>query len=87
MKDFLDRGGAIEYRQIEQGDIAALVSRYDLLVVATGKGALGQLFSYRPEHTPYSQPQRRLCVGLYTGVRQPGSDERARCRFRRGTAR
>jgi 2-polyprenyl-6-methoxyphenol hydroxylase-like FAD-dependent oxidoreductase len=71
MKDFLDRGGMIDYRQIEQGDIAALVSRYDLLVVATGKGPLGQLFSYRPEHTPYSQPQRRLCVGLYSGVRQP----------------
>ncbi|MES2198015.1 MAG: styrene monooxygenase/indole monooxygenase family protein [Pseudomonadota bacterium] len=71
MRDFLDRGGAIEYRQIEQGDIAALVGRFDLLVVATGKGALGQLFSYRPEHTPYSQPQRRLCVGLYAGVRQP----------------
>ncbi|MFH1346493.1 MAG: styrene monooxygenase subunit StyA [Pseudomonadota bacterium] len=71
MKDFLDRGGMIDYRQIEQGDIAPLVSRYDLLVVATGKGPLGQLFSYRPEHTPYSQPQRRLCVGLYTGVGQP----------------
>lgn len=71
MKDFLDRGGMIDYRQIEQSDIAPLVGRYDLLVVATGKGPLGQLFSYRPEHTPYSQPQRRLCVGLYTGVRQP----------------
>ena len=45
MKDFLDRGGTIEYRQIEQGDIAGLVSRYDLLVVSTGKGPLGQLFS------------------------------------------
>ena len=44
---------------------------FDLLVVSTGKGPLGQLFTYRPEHTPYSQPQRRLCVGLYTGVRQP----------------
>jgi 2-polyprenyl-6-methoxyphenol hydroxylase-like FAD-dependent oxidoreductase len=40
-------------------------------VVSTGTGPLGQLFAYRPEHTPYSQPQRRLCVGLYTGVRQP----------------
>ena len=48
-----------------------LVARFDLLVVSTGKGPLGQLFTYRPEHTPYSQPQRRLCVGLYTGVRQP----------------
>lgn len=71
MEDFSRRGGKIEYRQIEEGDIGKLVDRFDLLVVATGKGPLGQLFTYRPEHSPYSQPQRRLCVGLYTGVRQP----------------
>ena len=71
MNDFTRRGGKIEYRRIEESDIAPLVARFDLLVVSTGKGPLGQLFTYRPEHTPYSQPQRRLCVGLYTGVRQP----------------
>src|SRR4051812_589238 len=71
MNDFAARGGKIEYRRIEDKDIAPLVARFDLLVVSTGKGPLGQLFTYRPEHTPYSQPQRRLCVGLYTGVRQP----------------
>lgn len=71
MQDFTNRGGRIEYRRIEERDIRPLVARFDLLVVSTGKGPLGQLFSYRPEHTPYSQPQRRLCVGLYTGVRQP----------------
>lgn len=71
MEDFMRRGGKIEYRRIEEGDARDLVQRFDLLVVATGKGPLAQLFSYRPEHTPYSQPQRRLCVGLYAGVRQP----------------
>ncbi|MGL9620310.1 FAD-dependent monooxygenase [Bradyrhizobium sp. U531] len=71
MQDFANRGGKIEYRRIEERDIRPLVARFDLLVVSTGKGPLGQLFNYRPEHTPYSQPQRRLCVGLYTGVRQP----------------
>jgi 2-polyprenyl-6-methoxyphenol hydroxylase-like FAD-dependent oxidoreductase len=71
MNDFTRRGGKIEYRRIEESDIAPLVARFDLLAVSTGKGPLGQLFTYRPEHTPYSQPQRRLCVGLYTGVRQP----------------
>ena len=71
MKDFADRGGRIEYRRIEESDIAPLVGRFDLLVVSSGKGPLGQLFAYRPEHSPYTQPQRRLCVGLYTGVREP----------------
>jgi 2-polyprenyl-6-methoxyphenol hydroxylase-like FAD-dependent oxidoreductase len=71
MGDFARRGGRIEYRRIEEDDIPALVNRFDLLVVSTGKGALGELFSYRPEHSPFTQPQRRLCVGLYKGVRQP----------------
>ena len=71
MQDFMRRGGNIEVRRIEESDIQPLVARFDLLVVATGKGPLGQLFSFRPEHSPYSQPQRRLCVGLYTGLRQP----------------
>jgi 2-polyprenyl-6-methoxyphenol hydroxylase-like FAD-dependent oxidoreductase len=71
MEDFQHRGGKIEYRRIEESDIGPLVARFDLLVVAAGKGPLGQLFAYKPEQTPYSQPQRRLCVGLYTGVRQP----------------
>jgi 2-polyprenyl-6-methoxyphenol hydroxylase-like FAD-dependent oxidoreductase len=71
MNDFARRGGKIEIRKIEESDIAPLVNRFDLLVASTGKGALGDLFSYRPEHSPYTQPQRRLCVGLYKGVRQP----------------
>jgi 2-polyprenyl-6-methoxyphenol hydroxylase-like FAD-dependent oxidoreductase len=71
MNDFERRGGKIEIRKIEEGDIPGLVKRFDLLVVSTGKGALGELFTYRPEHSPFTQPQRRLCVGLYKGVRQP----------------
>lgn len=71
MNDFMQGGGKIEYRRIEEDDIAPLVNRFDLLVVSTGKGALGELFTYKPEHSPYSQPQRRLFVGLYKGIRQP----------------
>jgi hypothetical protein len=71
MNDFARRGGRIEIRKIEESDIPALVTRFDLLVVSTGKGALGNLFSCRPEHSPYTQPQRKLCVGLYKGVRHP----------------
>jgi len=71
MDDFTHRGGKIEIRKIEESDIAALVNRFDLLVVSTGKGALGDLFTYRPEHSPFTEPQRKLCVGLYKGVRQP----------------
>lgn len=69
MKDFTDRGGVIEYRKIEENDIPALVARFDLLVVSVGKGPLGAMFQYDPAESPFNQPQRRLSVGLYTGIR------------------
>ncbi|MGX1102998.1 MULTISPECIES: styrene monooxygenase subunit StyA [Bradyrhizobium] len=77
MKDFEHRGGSIEYASIQDDDIPALVSRFDLLVVSTGKGALGRMFAHRPELSPYSQPQRLLCVGLYDGIDHgsPGGDD------------
>jgi cation diffusion facilitator CzcD-associated flavoprotein CzcO len=55
MQDFLDRGGKIEFRRIKDDDIARLVARFDLLVVSSGRDALGQMFAYRPEHTPFTQ--------------------------------
>jgi 2-polyprenyl-6-methoxyphenol hydroxylase-like FAD-dependent oxidoreductase len=72
MEDFLSRGGKIEYCNIQDDDIPALVARFDLLVVSTGKGALGRMFAYRPEHSPFTQPQRLLCVGLYSGLKHEG---------------
>jgi len=72
MEDFLARGGTIEYGNIQDDDIPALVARFDLLVVSTGKGALGRMFAYRPEHSPFTQPQSLLCVGLYSGLKHEG---------------
>jgi 2-polyprenyl-6-methoxyphenol hydroxylase-like FAD-dependent oxidoreductase len=68
MQDFAERGGAIEYRRIENKDIAPLIDRFDLLVVSIGKGPLAELFEHDAVETPFAEPQRRLCVGLYTGI-------------------
>jgi 2-polyprenyl-6-methoxyphenol hydroxylase-like FAD-dependent oxidoreductase len=69
MEDFAARGGRIEYRAIGADDLPKLAARYDLIVVGTGRGPFGQMFEPVAEHTPFTQPQRALCVGLYTGVR------------------
>ncbi len=68
MQDFIERGGNIEYRAIGEDDIQPMVDRFDLLVVAVGKGPLGSMFEHDATESPFSQPQRRLCVGLYEGV-------------------
>lgn len=68
MQDFMDRGGKIEYRRIEEKDIQPLVDKHDLLAVAVGKGPMGAMFEHNPDETPFKAPQRQLCVGLYSGV-------------------
>ena len=72
MKDFARRGGKIEYPP-HRGRRYRAAGRTGSICwwSPPARAPLGELFAYRPEHSPYSQPQRRLCVGLYTGVRQP----------------
>jgi styrene monooxygenase len=70
MQDFAARGGEIEYKQVAHDDIPVLASRFDLLVVCTGKGPFGQMFARQAEHSPFEKPQRALCVGLFKGIAQ-----------------
>jgi 2-polyprenyl-6-methoxyphenol hydroxylase-like FAD-dependent oxidoreductase len=71
MEDFQERGGAIEYRDIKGDQVPALAAQFDLLVVCTGKGPLGQLFQHEPGDSPFNLPQRALCVGLFKGIHNP----------------
>jgi 2-polyprenyl-6-methoxyphenol hydroxylase-like FAD-dependent oxidoreductase len=68
MKDFQDRGGRIEYRAISVDDLTELSAEYDLVVVSTGKGGLGQRFARDEQSSPFNEPQRQLCVGLFKGI-------------------
>lgn len=70
MQDFAERGGEIEYKQVQHDDIAVLASRFDLLVVCTGKGPFGQMFGRQAAHSPFEKPHRALCVGLFKGIAQ-----------------
>ena len=71
MEDFVARGGIIEYREIKADEIPTLSANFDVLVVCTGKGPLGQLFEHEPAHSPFDRPQRALCVGLFKGIKEP----------------
>lgn len=64
------RGGKFSYDTVTADDLEALSEQYDLLVVCTGKFALGQLFDKQPENSPFEKPQRALCVGLFKGIKE-----------------
>ena len=63
MTDFQDRGGRIEYRAIRVADLTELSAEYDLVVITTGAGGLGQLFARDEPNSPFNQPQRHPCAG------------------------
>jgi len=68
MNDFEQRGGRIEYRHVAEEEIQRLCMQFDLLVVCTGKTALGRLFEQDPDFPALDRPFRYLCAGLYTGI-------------------
>src|SRR6185437_11526694 len=70
LEDFSNRGGQIRLGTLQPGDLATLSLAHDLIVVASGRGQLADVFPLRPERSPYHQPQRRLFAGLFHGIRR-----------------
>ncbi|MCC3332212.1 styrene monooxygenase/indole monooxygenase family protein [Nocardia abscessus] len=72
--DFAERGGDLRVLPIGPHDLSALAAQHDLVVVASGRGLLSGLFERRAALSPFDRPQRRICVGLYTGVTRPAQE-------------
>jgi hypothetical protein len=68
LEDFAARGGRVEVGALNAADVARLTAGHDLMVVASGRGSLAEMFPRLPERSPYTQPQRRLMSGLFRGV-------------------
>jgi 2-polyprenyl-6-methoxyphenol hydroxylase-like FAD-dependent oxidoreductase len=68
LEDFAARGGNVVYRDVHAADLDAISEQHDLVVVATGRGGLNALFPRIAELSPFDQPQRYICAGLYRGL-------------------
>src|SRR5215218_8730919 len=69
MEDFQERGGELALVEaVAVEDVNRLSSRHDLMVVAAGRGGMGDLFPRRDDKSPYDQPQRKLSAGIYNGI-------------------
>lgn len=71
MGDLAAAGASFEFRQVQHTELPLLAQRFDLLAIAVGKGSLAQVFPATPGGVPFAAPQRKLCVGLYEGIRAP----------------
>ncbi len=68
MQEFTSRGGELEIREADVESLERYAGSHDLVVVATGKGALASLFGRDTEKSPYDTPQRVLALTYVTGM-------------------
>jgi 2-polyprenyl-6-methoxyphenol hydroxylase-like FAD-dependent oxidoreductase len=70
MASYAERGGAIEILAPDPEAITTLATRHDLVVVASGRRSVTQLFPRDPSRSPYTAPQRMITAALYLGIGQ-----------------
>lgn len=68
---FAARGGRVVIGDVRAADLENLAHEHDLIVVASGRVSLTDLFPRIPERSPYTVPQRRLFGGLFHGISFP----------------
>ncbi|WP_437280456.1 styrene monooxygenase/indole monooxygenase family protein [Sorangium sp. So ce375] len=70
-EDFAARGGRVVKASIDAAGVRGLAAEHDLVVVATGRAGLTDLFPRVAERSPHAAPQRRLFAGIVRGLRMP----------------
>jgi flavin reductase (DIM6/NTAB) family NADH-FMN oxidoreductase RutF len=68
LAQFQSRGGQLHIKAASPEDLAACARTHELVIVASGKGALGQLFERDPTRSPFSQAQRALALTYVTDM-------------------
>ncbi|GHA73711.1 styrene monooxygenase/indole monooxygenase family protein [Streptomyces termitum] len=68
METFAQRGGQLVIHGASVGDLDFFARRYDLVLVAAGKGELVSMFGRDAERSPHTEPQRALAVAYVHGL-------------------
>jgi hypothetical protein len=68
LEDFAAHGGDVTFGAVQAEDLDRISARHELMVVASGRGSLVELFPRVAEYSPYDRPQRLLCLGFFTGI-------------------
>ncbi|NUR91881.1 MAG: FAD-binding protein [Nonomuraea sp.] len=78
MGEFERLGGKLVLHDATPDDLESYAARYDLVLVAAGKGQIASLFERDPARSPYAVPQRALAVTYVNGL-APRPDHSAVC--------
>ncbi|MFI7422388.1 styrene monooxygenase/indole monooxygenase family protein [Nonomuraea sp. NPDC049684] len=66
--EFERLGGKLVLHDATPDDLESYAARYDLVLVAAGKGQIASLFERNPARSPYATPQRALAVTYVNGL-------------------
>jgi len=70
MNDLEAAGGKVVIDKVDPERLDAIAAAHELVLVATGRGPLAELFPRNAERSVYDQPQRKLAMVIVTGVPQ-----------------
>ncbi len=73
IEQFISRGGDFRIEKLNVKRLDELAALYDLVVLCTGKGELGQVFSTDKSRSPYDRPQRAVAVTYVKPAQGSGS--------------
>src|SRR5947208_3279302 len=62
MAEFQKRGGNLQIEAADIDDLESCARGHDLVIVASGKGTIAQLFERDTSRSPFSEPQRSLAL-------------------------
>jgi len=68
MNDLEAAGGRVIVEKIDPERLDTIAAAHDLVLVATGRGPLAELFPRNAERSVYDKPQRKLAMIIVTGA-------------------
>jgi hypothetical protein len=70
MTDLEAAGGRVVVEKVDPERLDAIAAAHDLVLVATGRGPLAEVFPRHAERSVYDKPQRKLAMMIVTGAAQ-----------------
>ncbi|GGE10656.1 Dehydrogenase (flavoprotein) [Gemmobacter megaterium] len=68
LEEFQKLGGQLVIKDAGIAELETFAREDDLVIVASGKGEIGQLFTRDPDRSPFDKPQRALALTYVTGM-------------------
>ena len=69
MAEFEKRGGRLVIQDVGLAELEACAAEHELVIVASGKGEISQLFERDAQRSPFEQPQRALALTYVRGMK------------------